>query len=123
MSLFLKKNVEYRAVIKCFTRKGLNATEISKELDSVYKDDVPSYRTVAKWVVEFKDPERGFEDSLRRSRPSTIITDRNIEAVERIVMSDQQISVRCLAYKLPISTTTVYETMSNDLGMKNVFTR
>ena len=55
-------NIEYRPIIKFFTRKGLNATEINKELDSVYKDETPSYSTVAKWVAEFKEPEYGFED-------------------------------------------------------------
>ena len=41
-------NIEHRAVIKFLTQKGLNTTEISKELDNVYKDSTPSYRTVAK---------------------------------------------------------------------------
>ena len=31
-------NIEHRPVIKFFTRKGLNTTEISKELDNVYKN-------------------------------------------------------------------------------------
>jgi transposase len=101
-------NIEHRAVIKFSTRKGLNATEISKELDNVYKDSAPSYRTVAKWVAEFKDPEPGFEDSPRTGRPSTVTTAENIEAVERIVMRDRQISVRHVAY---------------ELGMKKVSTR
>ena len=41
-------------------------------------------------------------------------------------MHDRQISVRRLAYELPIpttTTTTVYEIMSNHLGMKKVSTR
>ena len=57
-------NIEHRAVIKFFTRKGLNAIEISMELDNVYKDSAPSYRTVANSLAEFKDPERAFEDVL-----------------------------------------------------------
>jgi hypothetical protein len=61
-------DIEYRPVIKFFIWKGLNATEIHQELDNVYKDSAPSYRTVAKWVAEFKDPERGFEDTLRSGR-------------------------------------------------------
>ena len=56
-------NTEYRPVIKFFTQKDLNATEISKELDSVYEDDASSYRTITKRVVEFKEPERAVEDS------------------------------------------------------------
>ena len=76
-------NIEHRAVIKFFTRKSLNAIEISMELDNVYKDSAPSYRTVAKWVAEFKDPEHGFEDAPQMGRPSIITVNENIEAVER----------------------------------------
>jgi histone-lysine N-methyltransferase SETMAR len=86
-------------------------------------DSAPSYRTVAKWVAEFKDPERGFEDAPRSGRPATITTDENIKAVERIVMRDRQISVRRVADELCISPTRVYEIMSNHLGMSKVSTR
>ena len=81
-------SIEHRAVIKFFSRKGLNTTKISKELYNVYKDSAPSFRTVAKWLAKFKDPERAFEDAPRMGHPSTITADENIEAVERIVMRD-----------------------------------
>ena len=74
-------------------------------------------------LLNFKEPERAFEDSPRTACPSTITTHQNIEAVERIVIRDRQISVRLLAYELPIPTTTVYEIMSNHLSMKKVSTR
>ena len=82
MCLYFSKmsNIQHRAVIKFFTRKGLNAIEISKELDNVYKNSAPSYCIVAKWVAEFKDPERAFEGAPRMGRPSTITADENIEA-------------------------------------------
>ena len=82
-------NIGHRAVVKLFTRKDLNTTEISKELDNVCKDSAPSYRTVAKWMAEFKLREHGFQDAPRMSRPSTITTQENIEAVERIVMRNR----------------------------------
>ena len=116
-------NIEHRAVIKLFTRKGLNAIEISKELDNVYKDSAPSYHTVANWVAEFKDPERGFEDAHRIGRPSNITADENIEAVEQIVMRNRQISIRRLAEELPIPKTTIHEVMNNHVGMKKAVTR
>ena len=118
-------NIEYPSVIKFFTRKDLNTTEISKKLDNVYKDDAPSYRTVVKWITEFKESTRAFEDSPRTDRLSTITIDQNIEVIERIVMCDRQVSVRHLVYKLttPTTTTTVYDIMSNHLGMKKVSTR
>ena len=112
-------NIEHRSAFKFFTRKGLNAIKISKELDNVYKDSAPSYHTVAKWVVEFKDLERAFEDVPRMGPPSTITADENIEAVERIVMRDRQISIRRLAEELVI----IHEIMNNHMGMKKICTR
>ena len=82
-------NIEYRAVIKFCTRKGPNAIEIRKELNDVYEDSTPAYRTVAKWVAEFKDPERGFEDLPWTDRLSITTDDENIKTVERIVMRDR----------------------------------
>ena len=112
-------DIEHRAVIKFFIKKGLNAIEISKELDNVYKDSVPSYRTVTKWVAEFKDPKRGFGDAPRMGRPSIITANENIEAVQRIIMHDRQISIRRLAEGLAI----IHEIMNNRMGMKKIFTR
>ena len=116
-------NIDHRAIIKLLIRKGLNTTEISKELDNVYKDSAPSYRTVAKWVAEFKDPEHGLEDAPRMGRPSTITADENIETVERIVLRDRQVSVRRLAEELAIPKTTIQKIMDSQLGMKKVCTR
>ena len=112
-------NIEHRVIIRFFTRKGLNTTELSKELENVYKDSALSHRTVAKWVAEFKDPERVFEDAPRMDCPLAITADENIEAVERIVMRDRQISIRRLAEELPI----IHEIMNNHMGMKKVCTR
>ena len=116
-------NIEHRTVIKFSTWKGLNTTKISKELDNVYKNSAPSYRTIAKWATEFKDLERGFEDALRMDHPSTITAKENIEAVERIVMRDRQIPIRRVAYELAIPKTTIHEIMNNHMGMKKVCTR
>ena len=112
-------NIEHRTGIKFSTRKGLNAIEISKELDNVYKYSAPSYCTVAKWVTEFKNPEHASGDAPRMGHPPTITADENIEGVERIVMRDRQISIRRLPEELAI----IHEIMSNHMGMKKVCTR
>ena len=111
-------------VIKFFTQKGLNATKISNQLDSAYKDDAASYCTVAKWLAEFKESEHDFEDSPRTDCLYTITTDQNFQTIEWIVMDDRQLSVCRLVYELAIpTTTTVYEIMSNHLDTKKVSTR
>ena len=74
-------------------------------------------------MAEFKDPERAFEDAPRMGRPSTITTQANIEAVERIVVRDRQISIRRLAQELVIPKTIIHEIMDNQLGTKKVCTQ
>ena len=100
----------------------MNAIEISKKLDNVYKDSAPSCRTVAKWVAEFKNPECGFEDAPRMGHPSIITADENIEAVERIIMRDRQISIRRLDEGLAIPKTAIHKIMNNHMGIKKVCT-
>ena len=73
-------------------------------------------------MAEFNNPERTFEDAPQTGRPSTINADENIEAVERIVMLDRQISIRRLAYELGIPKTIIHEIMDNQLGIKKVCT-
>ena len=79
-------NTEYQTVVKFFTRKRLSAIQITKELADVLRMSATSYHTVAKWVAEFKDPTRAFEDAPRSGRPTTTLTDESIRAVEEVVM-------------------------------------
>ena len=116
-------NTEYRTVIKFFIRKGLSATEITKDLADVYGRSTPSYRIVAVWVAEFKDSTHAFDDPPRSGRIPTALTEESIRAVEKIVMRDRQISVRREADELYISITLLYEIISDYLGMKKVCMR
>ena len=115
-------NTEYRAVIEFFAWKRLRAAEITERLADVYGDSAPSYRTVAKWVVEFNDSTLAFMDAPRSDRPLTAVTDESIQAVEEIMMHELQISVRCVANQLGISKTPLYEITSDYLTMKKVCT-
>ena len=96
-------NIEYRADIKLFIWKGLSTTEIIKDLADVYDHSALSYRIVAKWGAEFKDPTGAFDDALRSARPTTPVTNENIRTVDKVVMRDRQISVRRVADELEIS--------------------
>jgi hypothetical protein len=46
-----------------------------------------------------------------------------MQALERLVMRDRQISVRRVADQLNISKTIVYESLNDHLGMKKVYTK
>ena len=99
--------------------KGLNATEIRKELDEFRQGRY----SVTKWFAHFKHTQRAFEYSPRTGPTSTITIDQNIQVLQRIGIRDRQISVCRVAYDLSIRTITVYEIISNHLSMKKVSTR
>ena len=67
--------------------------------------------------------ERAFEDAPRMGLPSTITTQENIEAVERIIIRNWQVSIRRVAEELATRKTIIHEIMNNHMGMKKVYTR
>ena len=74
-------------------------------------------------MTEFNNPERAFEDAPRMGHTSTITADENIQAVQRIVICDRQVSVCRVAEELPIPKTAIHEIMNNHMDMKKVCTR
>ena len=65
------------------TKLGEDAKQIHADLNKVLGRDCPSYRTVARWVLSFKDRRESFEDDPRSGRPSTSRTEEHIAAVRR----------------------------------------
>ena len=54
-----------------------------KELTDVDDDSALSYRTAAKWVAEFNNPTRAFEDAPQSARPPTAMIDESIRAIDK----------------------------------------
>ena len=89
----------------------------------MFMKTTPAYRTVVKWMAKFKDPKRDFKGASRSSHPATKTIDENIEAGERMIMRDRQVSDRHVADELDIPKSIVHEIMSNHFGMCNVCIR
>nr|CAI5833267.1 unnamed protein product [Callosobruchus analis] len=79
--------IEYRAVIKFLTKKGLSP----KRLDGVYGRSSPSYSVVKQWAKRFRMGQEFPEDDERPGRPVEVITEVKVALVEELVLSD-----RCL---------------------------
>ena len=117
-------NIEYRLVIKFFTWKGLNATKISKELDSVstkmmLRPTAPS----PSQLLDLKTQDMASKIHLKRTvhPPLQLMKIFKPWNAPKWVIGK---SVRRLAHRLGIPTITVYEIMSNQfLDMKEVSTR
>lgn len=115
--------VEYRAVIKFFTKEGLTPQEIKARLDGVYGHASPSYSTVKEWAKKFRLGYESLEDETRPGRPADVVTNENIDVVERIVLSDRRLKVKEISAMSKLSETTIRRILHDHLGMNKVSAR
>ena len=111
---------EHRAVIKFFTLRGNNATEIEKELHGVYGDSTPPYRTIAWWVAEFKRGRDNLEDDPRSGRPATAVTEENVERAENLVKENRRIKLKELEATLGIGRPAIVSILHEHLGLSKI---
>ena len=55
------------------------------------------------WYNRFKEGREDVNDDYRPGRPSTPITDENIEAVKKIILDNRRITIREVADDIGIS--------------------
>lgn len=115
--------LEYRAVIKFLTKKGLNSKQITEELVSVYNNDAPCQRTVERWHLEFLRGRNSIEDEPREGRPATSVLPETVTAVQTMVVQDPRVMVRVIANTLDISTGSVETILHERLHLTKVSAR
>ena len=101
-------------------KKGQTSTEIIDELTNVYGDSAPSHSTIKKWAAEFKRGRLSLDDDPREGRPSLVISEENVRAVETRIMADRRSTVRQIAEDLGISAGSVVTIIHERLGMNKV---
>ncbi|GBP10672.1 Putative uncharacterized protein FLJ37770 [Eumeta japonica] len=71
-------NIEHRAVIKYFVKKGKTPKEIFEDMVSVLQESAPSYTMVKKWARSFQQERESCEDDPRPGRLVTIAEELQI---------------------------------------------
>lgn len=116
-------NLEHRAVIKFLTKSNKMAKDIFEEMSAVYGESGPSYSTVKRWSQLFRQGRESIEDDPRSGRPSTAVTDENIDKVKKFVLEDRRIKMWQIVQALKISKERVGEILHAHLHMKKVSAR
>ncbi|GFS07493.1 transposase [Elysia marginata] len=115
--------VEYRSVIKFLYLKGQNSTEIHQEMVQVYAEKCPHYSTVTHWVRKFKSGFLSVIDEHREGRPPSVVTEKNVSTVEKLIMQDRRITVKQLAFETKISIGSVETILHDHLNLNKVSAR
>ena len=101
-------------------RNALNieARIIHDELLTVFGDEVPSYRTVARWPQWFREGREEIEDEERSGRPVTETTLDNIEENRSVVNDDPHVTTAELQEHTGLSYGTVHRVLSDHLELR-----
>ncbi|GBP71549.1 Putative uncharacterized protein FLJ37770 [Eumeta japonica] len=116
-------NIEHRAVIKYFVKKGKTPKEIFEDMVSVLQESAPSYTMVKKWTRLFKQGRESCEDDPRPGRPVTVVTEENIRKIEKLILADRRIKLWQIAEELQISKERVGEIIHEHMNMRKISAR
>ncbi|GBP73252.1 Histone-lysine N-methyltransferase SETMAR [Eumeta japonica] len=116
-------NIEHRAVIKYFVKKGKTPKEIFEDKVSVLQESAPSYTMVKKWARLFQQGRESCEDDPRPGRPVTVVTEENVRKIEKLILADRRIKLWQIAEELQISKERVGEIIHEHMNMKKISAR
>ena len=92
-------------------------------LQEVYGDETMSRSCVFEWHKWFKEGCEDVEDDSRSGRHSTSRTADNVEHVKQMVHGDRWLTVRMIADELEINRDSVWEIITEDLGMWKIYVK
>jgi len=113
------KRLEQRINIKFCAKLGKSASETLQLLKEAYGAAAMKKTMVFEWHKRFKEGRDDVKDDERSGRPRTRRTDENVEKVRKLVCTDGPLSLRLMARKLNMHTSTVKEILTEDLGVRN----
>ncbi|XP_018353100.1 PREDICTED: putative uncharacterized protein FLJ37770 [Trachymyrmex septentrionalis] len=89
-------------------------------LTVAFGESTMSKTRVYEWYKRFKEGREDVEDDDRSGRPSTSITDDNVEQVKKMILENRRITIREVADDVGISFGSCQEIFSDVLSMKRV---
>ena len=112
---------QHRSIIKFLVLEGQSPSNIDECMTAVYGDSGSSRTMFFEWAHPFKNGQLKIEDRPRSGRPISATNEKNIKAVEKLVVEDRQITIQEIAQILGISSSTVHGIFYDHLHMSKVY--
>ena len=98
--------------------EGVTGAEIHRRLSSQYGDSALPRRSVYEWIERFQHSRTSMKDEERAARPSTSITDSNVEDARAMILENRRVTTDELANHFEISHGSAYDIIHNRLGLQ-----
>lgn len=95
--------MDQRICIKFCYKNGIKCSNVLEMLNIAFGESTISKTRVYEWYKRFQEGREDVEDDERPGRPSTSISDENVEKVKEIIMNDRRITIREVAEDVGIS--------------------
>ena len=97
----------FRAMILYDLKCGLNESQTLERLTQAFGDLAPLRATVISWFAESKRGRTSLKDEERSGRPTSVVTEENISAVEALIKEDLRRTYKDIEGALGISSPSV----------------
>ncbi len=113
----ISEYLKQRIVIKFLVKQGWNFTQIKTGLQNTF-GTVLCDASVYKWIAQFQSGRTSVVDKLRASKPKTGCSMVKIRKVESLISQDRRITLRELALRANVPSSTVERIIKFDLKLK-----
>ncbi len=110
----------YRGHILVRHKMGKTPIEIYEELRLAYSDAAPSYMTVTRWILRFKEGTDDLKDFDRPGRPITAVTSANIDLIRRLIDENRHISYNQITAETSLGSSSIHEIIHVHLKLRKV---
>lgn len=114
---------EQRANIKFCVLLQKSPGETLQMLIQAYGDVAMKKSQVYEWHKRFREGRVSIEDDPRSGRPSTAVTDENIERVRQVVRANRRITIDEIASEVNLSHGSVHTILHDHLDMHRISLR
>ena len=115
------KITEQRVYCKIRAQLGFPPTEIHAEMQKVYGNGVLKYDAVCNWVRHFNDGRESIENDLWVGRPVSILTEKKVATVKRLIEEDASYTVQEIEELSGINSSSVLKILRERLGLRKMW--
>ncbi|CAH1996407.1 unnamed protein product [Acanthoscelides obtectus] len=110
----------FRVIIYYNFQRQLSQQECLAELLSVFGNEAPHQLTISRWYGECKRGRVSLSDDPSVGAPKTAITQKNVDAVRKLIIEDRHVTYREIEASLKISKISNQKMLHEELGVREL---
>ena len=119
----MEKISEQRVYCKIRAQLRFPPTEIHADLQKFYGNGALKYTTVYKWVRRFNDGRESIENCPRVGRPVSVLTEKNVATVKKLIEDDARYTVQEIEELSGIHSSSVLKILRGRLRLRKICVR